>query len=85
MDVVRRALDPVRELHRIRHEVPAGVARVRQPAVVDVDVLVARVLHAVVCIASAVSLISDSLTLQPNAFQSLYPIGGVSAWPSSIP
>src|SRR4051794_20755649 len=35
------------------------------------------------CMASAVSLISCSLTLQPNAFQSLKPIGGVNACPSS--
>ncbi len=34
-----------------------------------------------VCIASAVCSISDALTLQPNAFQSLKPIGGVGARP----
>src|SRR4051794_30324599 len=35
------------------------------------------------CMASAVSLMSASLTSQPKAFQSLYPMGGVSANPSS--
>ena len=47
MDVVGDALDAVGELGRIRHEVAVGVALLLQPAVVDVDVLVARGLHAV--------------------------------------
>ena len=43
--VIGDTLDAVRELHRVRHEIAAGVPVLGHPAVVDVDVVIACVLQ----------------------------------------
>ena len=55
------------------------------PAIVDVhDRLIPGVLHTGLTMASAVSLIRFSLTLQAKLFQLFHPMGGVRASPSNF-
>jgi hypothetical protein len=78
MNVIRERLDPMGKPLGIGHDVCAAVPG-HLPAIIDHNVLVARVFHRAADHRPAIDLIKTSLTLHPNLFQLFHPIGGICA------